>query len=101
MSTTRADVLNMLTNYREPVRQAAQYEFEIQNYKPMATDEDIMDSMLFGQNAGGIAAKGHISNKTEAIALTYNDRVEALNIKELHDLQCDLQMEMFLRIAAR
>jgi len=91
MSITRTDVLNMLANYRELARQAAQYEFEIQNYQPMATDEDVMDSMLFGQTSGGIVAKGHISNKTEVIALSYNDRVEALNIKELYDLQCDLR----------
>ena len=51
-----------------------------------------MDSMLFGQSTGGIVAKGHISNKTEAIALFYDTRKDALNIKELHDLQCDLRV---------
>jgi len=90
MKINKVYVLHMLESYRDMARQAAQLAFEIQNYLPNATDTDIIDTMTFGQSTG-IVSKGRVSNKTEVIALSYSERKEALNIKELRDLQNDLQ----------
>ena len=94
MNITKADVIAMLENYKEWKRRAAQLEFEIQHYRPMATEADIIDMMMFGQTSDGIVSKGHISNKTVNIALSYDERKDELNIKELDALNCDLQTVM-------
>jgi len=82
----------MLENYGELTRQAAQLEFEIQHYRPIVTSEDVIDTMTFGQNPNVMAnyTKNRTSDKTADIALSYNERVESLNIKELDTLRDDL-----------
>jgi len=92
MKITKTDVVTMLENYGELTRQAAQLEFEIQNYRPVVTSEDIIDTMIFGQNSDGVAVqtKTGSSDKTAGIALSYNERADSLNIKELDTLHDDL-----------
>jgi len=90
MYITRTAVIKMLENYRNLARCKSQLTFEIQNYQSVVTDEDIIDSIMFGQSTDGIVAKGWTSDKTAKTALSYEDYREAITVKDKKDLESDL-----------
>lgn len=97
---TFENVAQMLKEYKDLKRKALQLEFEISNYIPIATSEDMIDSMTFNNTLGdGINSihNGQATDKTANIAIAYAEKVDKLNIKHLQELEDDLRavnMEM-------
>lgn len=93
------NIVSMLKDYNNLKRKSLQLEFEISNYIPIATGDDIIDSMTFNKASddGSSHPNGQTSDKTANIAISYAEKVDRLNIKYLQELKSDLRainMEM-------
>ena len=71
-------VAQMLKDYKELKRKALQLKFEIDNYIPAATDEDMIDAMNFNTSSvsgvNSILHSGQVSDKTANIAISYAEK---------------------------
>ena len=74
-------VSEMLKQYKELKLQEKQLKFEIENYLPVVTEEEMIDSMSFNSSIGEKTSGGSISDKTANVALSYIDRAKELNLK--------------------
>lgn len=91
---THEIIVQMLKDYRVLQRRAKQLEFEITNYAPAATDEDMIDAMTFNSSlgdGGNSIHTGQASDKTANIAVSYAEKVDKLNRKHKQELESDLR----------
>jgi len=71
-------------------------EFEINNYQPLVTGEDIIDHMNFNRNLTDCERTDPVYN-TAQIALLYGKETDAINIQHKEELEIELkqlQLEM-------
>jgi len=88
-------VAQMLKDFREMQRRAQQLIFEIENYIPAATGEDMIDAITFNTpsvgGVNGILHNGQVADKTANIAISYAEKVDKLNVKHKKELENDLK----------
>lgn len=103
---------NMLMNYRDLVQKARQLEFEVNNYKPAASGEDMIDSMTFSRTLSeriNSVHRGQTGDKTGDIAVSYSEKTARINlllkqelIDELRLIQQDIcRIEQYIDILER
>jgi hypothetical protein len=85
----------MLAGYKDLQVRAQQLAFEIKNYTPMASGEDMIDAMTFGKPADAGSTHVHtskITDKTASTAIAYEANAAALNSKQKKDLEYNLRV---------
>ncbi len=88
---TAEQTTEILKGYQTLKRKAMQLDFEINQYYPVLTGEDMIDTMTFSQPAGEYIHGGQASDKTSRIALSYAEKAKDLNIKHKQELEADLR----------
>ncbi len=93
-------VTDILAGYAALKIKAQQLKFEIENYRPPATDEDVIDAMTFGKPPDAGSTHVHnskISDKTARTAVIYKKEATTINMKLKAELENELNainMEM-------
>ncbi len=88
-------VTKMLVGYKDLEKRAKQLMFEIRNFTPRASDDDLIDALTFGKpsDAGSIYVRSSkISDKTASVAEAYKSSAAALNKKHMEELENDLRV---------
>ena len=85
MSNTKAEVLDLLKNYRKNQQRIALLRYELE--KPaFMTSSEMIEALYFGKGEAIGTSGSHVSNKTPYIALNYEDRAMRVNegiVKEI------------------
>ncbi len=84
--TTRAQIINMLEEYRMNIRKIAQLRYELEHPTPVSPAE-MMEAMTFAKGTGeGSRPTGYVSDKTLYIAMNYQDTAARLNNENREDI---------------
>lgn len=79
-------VIKLLESYSERERQIALLHYEIRR-TACVSPEEIIDSMSLGPGDGmGGSSRGHISNKTMYIALSYQEVMDRLKTESINEI---------------
>ena len=89
----RKYVQTLLANYPQYVRQIALLRNELENTQKISQD-DIIVAMAFSRGEGVNTAAGHITDKTQSIALNYRQRAAALNQETVSSIVQQLELLM-------
>ncbi len=90
MSNTKAEVLDLLKNYRKNQQRIALLRYELEKPAFMTSDE-MIDALTFGKGEAIGSSEGHISNKTPYIALNYEERAMRVNEGVVKEIEAEIR----------
>lgn len=88
---SKEDIINKLKSYNKLCRAGEQLRFEIDNFRPIVSDNEMIESLCFSSEDGERVATGRISDKTQSIALSYMDKTVTANVRHREELLRELE----------
>jgi len=90
MSEEYDEVLGRLKSYRSAKRKIEQLQFELRNHQSISEDELIESIALGFRLGGGGYSRGHLTDKTMAIALHYKGAMKKMGDETKRDILKEL-----------
>lgn len=88
------DIAKLLKEYKNMTKKALQLEFEVNNYTPIITTEDMIDTMTYRTmpvDETFSKSIGETSDKTAFAAVSYVEQTNKINILHKHELENSLR----------
>ncbi len=93
MSNTKAEVLDLLKNYRKNQQRIALLRYELE-HPVRVNPQEMIEALSFSHHDYEVATGGQVSDKTPYIALNYREMAENANsevISEIAGQLCELE----------
>ena len=92
MTDEKSKVMELLKSWPSKKRQIEQLRYEIE-HPALLGEKELIESLALGVNSPGegVSNSGHISNKTMAIALQYQDIMQRINNETISGIIAELR----------